>query len=425
MVPVRTLSPLRALYRDRRIFLVYSLLYIAASMGMAAVIFSSNEDAADGPLTTPAFVMYWVGLYSGTAFYFLRRNLILKRFAIAIFVVPLLFISSTSWSLMPSKTLTYATIVLANAAFAAVIVSKISTEELFSIFLAAVIGMVTLGLLLFFIGVESVKYVDTHQRVSLLGLEPVRGFFNHKITAGFFSGLAFYVAIHLLKGVIRVVICLILLAFILFTGSSSALVMLASGAMLVALISALRRIRASTGMTVFAFVVLPLIILVVAVNTYEPVLIALGRDPTFTGRTLLWAWGLEAAMQQPLQGWGYVGYNGSDIAARIALSFDEFQNYLVPHFHNSYVQFFVEMGFIFGGAIIASYFVLAVYFVRRYITVGEAGDRLMAFSLLWIMVSGVFIHTMGRYNDFSMLIYFCAIGYALKKRKVVGDFAHV
>jgi len=74
---------------------------------------------------------------------------------------------------------------------------------------------------------------------------------------------------------------------------------------------------------------------------------AFGKDATLTGRTYLWAEGLAAAWQSPIFGTGYQAYwvQGFSEAERL---WEEF--YIGSrsgfHFHNTYVEVLVELGFV-------------------------------------------------------------------------------
>ncbi|MFU0504476.1 O-antigen ligase family protein [Pseudaminobacter sp. NGMCC 1.201702] len=74
---------------------------------------------------------------------------------------------------------------------------------------------------------------------------------------------------------------------------------------------------------------------------------AFGKDATLTGRTYLWAEGLEAARQSPIFGVGYQAYwvQGFSEAERL---WEEF--YIGSrsgfHFHNTYIEVLVELGFV-------------------------------------------------------------------------------
>ena len=96
-------------------------------------------------------------------------------------------------------------------------------------------------------------------------------------------------------------------------------------------------------------IVLLLALLFVGLNFggMDMLLGAFGKDATLTGRTYLWTEGLTAAWQSPFVGVGYYAYwvQGFSEAERL---WEEF--YIGSrsgfHFHNTYIEVFVELGFV-------------------------------------------------------------------------------
>ncbi|MEP6564750.1 MAG: O-antigen ligase [Mesorhizobium sp.] len=86
-----------------------------------------------------------------------------------------------------------------------------------------------------------------------------------------------------------------------------------------------------------------------------------GKDSTLTGRTYLWEQGWEAAQKSPILGVGYAGYwvQGFAEAERLWAEF-----YISTrtgfHFHNTYIETLVELGFV-GVALISLIILRALY----------------------------------------------------------------
>ncbi|TGV63220.1 O-antigen ligase family protein, partial [Mesorhizobium sp. M00.F.Ca.ET.158.01.1.1] len=82
-----------------------------------------------------------------------------------------------------------------------------------------------------------------------------------------------------------------------------------------------------------------------------------GKDSTLTGRTYLWEQGWNAAMRSPILGVGYAAYWVQGFAEAERL-WNEF--YITTrtgfHFHNTYVEALVELGF--TGAVLISLIML-------------------------------------------------------------------
>ncbi|MBZ9676466.1 O-antigen ligase family protein [Mesorhizobium sp. ES1-1] len=105
------------------------------------------------------------------------------------------------------------------------------------------------------------------------------------------------------------------------------------------------------------------VVAVVALNLglMDFVLGLFGKDSTLTGRTYLWEQGWNAAWKSPALGVGYAAYwvQGSSEAERL---WNEF--YITArsgfHFHNTYIEALVELGFI--GAAMVSLIILRTLF---------------------------------------------------------------
>lgn len=81
------------------------------------------------------------------------------------------------------------------------------------------------------------------------------------------------------------------------------------------------------------------------IDLYAEILHALGKNPTLTGRTYLWGEGIRIGMDDPLLGHGYAAFwvAGQPDAERL------WEEFYIPgksgfHFHNVFVQTFVDLG---------------------------------------------------------------------------------
>ncbi|MEZ5935260.1 MAG: O-antigen ligase family protein [Alphaproteobacteria bacterium] len=74
--------------------------------------------------------------------------------------------------------------------------------------------------------------------------------------------------------------------------------------------------------------------------SYEAILELLGRDPTLTGRTELWAFTIGEGLKRPFTGFGYDAFWFGDNSpgARIALEWG------ISHAHNSWIEVFINLG---------------------------------------------------------------------------------
>jgi exopolysaccharide production protein ExoQ len=73
----------------------------------------------------------------------------------------------------------------------------------------------------------------------------------------------------------------------------------------------------------------------------------MGKDSTFTGRTYLWSQGIKDGLQRPFTGWGYQAFwvVGQPLAERYWYEYGMFDR-AGFHFHNLFINVFVELGFV-------------------------------------------------------------------------------
>ena len=70
----------------------------------------------------------------------------------------------------------------------------------------------------------------------------------------------------------------------------------------------------------------------------------IGKDPTLTGRTELWAWVLDAIAQRPILGWGYAAFWSPNNPAAAEIS--RVLQWYVPEAHNGLLEMALNVGFV-------------------------------------------------------------------------------
>lgn len=138
---------------------------------------------------------------------------------------------------------------------------------------------------------------------------------------------------------------------------------------------------------------------------------AFGKDATLTGRTYLWAEGLAAAQQSPIVGVGYYGYwvQGFSEAERL---WEEF--YIGSrsgfHFHNTYIEVLVELGFI--GLLLASLIIVRVPIghLRRLLDDRDDAASHVMFGIAFMLLVRSFfeVDVIHPYVIGSFLLYYAA-----------------
>jgi exopolysaccharide production protein ExoQ len=92
---------------------------------------------------------------------------------------------------------------------------------------------------------------------------------------------------------------------------------------------------------IFLFVGCVLALIFFATNE-ELIYEFLGKDPTLTGRTLIWPYVIDAIGEKPLFGWGFAAFwvPGNPAALQIAKAV----NWTAPNAHNGLLEFLLEVG---------------------------------------------------------------------------------
>ncbi|MFK0686995.1 O-antigen ligase family protein [Mesorhizobium sp. IMUNJ 23033] len=134
-----------------------------------------------------------------------------------------------------------------------------------------------------------------------------------------------------------------------------------------------------------------------------------GKDSTLTGRTYLWEQGWEAAQQFPVLGYGYAAYwvQGFAEAERLWAEF-----YITTrtgfHFHNTYIETLVELGFV-GVTLIALVILRAFYgHVSSVIFRDWRADSVVLAGAVGLMLLRSFfeVEILGPYFTASFVVYY-------------------
>lgn len=149
-----------------------------------------------------------------------------------------------------------------------------------------------------------------------------------------------------------------------------------------------------------------------------------GKDSTLTGRTYLWAQGLEAARQHPIFGIGYQAYwvQGFPDAERLWEDF-----YIASrsgfHFHNTYIETTVETGVVGLVVLILTLLTPLIVNLRRVLHDARNPQALVMFAIVSLLLvrSFVEIDVIFPYQIGSFLMFFAA-GQIGLRRKVRRSF---
>lgn len=323
---------------------LFFYVYIACTLGANAVIlipFDPSGTIGDNTV----FSLSWVLLHMVSLLVLLTSKKVRAVPLIIALCIGGLLMISAAWSVSWVDSLVYGTMAAGNIVIACVLAAEFSVKQIAKMLLRVLTVLVIAGMLASFIGYDQVRDFDPHARPNFLGGQPIRGFFQHNIMAGFFAAAGAALALSLLRGARRIVVLGIFVLFVLLAGSATGFLLMAAA---VVLVPAAKLVVPKVPAAGLLAVALPAGALLGAVvwQVWVPTLEALGRDPTLTGRTILWEWGYQAIAERPVLGWGFGAYFRSPYGELPSLYVPQFFDYEIAHFHNSYIQTAVDLGVI-------------------------------------------------------------------------------
>lgn len=271
---------------------------------------------------------------------------------------------SPSWSVAPQISLQYGSTLVGVLCVAYLMSVDMNMRGVLILIARVTVTLSVIGLILYVLRADVAIYVDAANRSNLLGTSPFKGLFPHKIVAGYYAATGIVAILATSRrGLGRVLGIICLLAVVMLSSSSTALVLLPFAVA----IYLLTRRALDRGMRTRAWIA-SLVVTATAGGflmawTWSDVLGLLSRDATLTGRTVLWDWGIRTWAERPIFGWGYGAYFETPEAAAVAWSIPEFRSWDVPHFHETYIQAAVDFGLV---GLVALVVVLWKVLVRSY-----------------------------------------------------------
>ena len=136
---------------------------------------------------------------------------------------------------------------------------------------------------------------------------------------------------------------------------------------------------------IFAIFLTPLII--VAVIAPDRFLVLIGKDPTLTGRSFIWAYVIKDIWVKPWLGWGYFGF--WQLSNPYALEINKFMQWVVPHAHNGLLESLLNVGIV-GTALFAFILIRTIVLAVRCLGTSERALGISTISCcVGILVLGV------------------------------------
>jgi exopolysaccharide production protein ExoQ len=390
----------------RRLRLAFYTVYLACAMGLNVVVLIPRDSLGEFG-DNRNFAISWVLLYLLSIVVLASMARIQdSRNLVFVVVIGAFILGSTGWSLLPEVTAIYGTMLVGNIIVAHLIASELSLREIVTLVTRVVLILTVLGIAAYFLGYEQATYFDAHQRPNLFGGIPIRGFFTHKIMASLFAVIGAIGVLATMRGGRRLFFLSLLGVFVAMTSSATGLVLFLMAVALFPLVNLFARKRVRPFDFFVILSVAGLLAAVVGLAQVQSVLEDLGRDPTLTGRTYLWSFGLDVWKERPLVGWGFNAYLNSDLKTEINAVFRALGDYDVPHFHQSFLQTAVDFGlvglvflvYVIGYVLITSY---------RYAVSVDRASGVFAFVSMSVMcVAATTMFLFFNYNHFATLLTF-------------------
>jgi len=245
-----------------------------------------------------------------------RSNLLLA-------VLPLLAIASSLWSQLPLKSLEWGICLAVSTLFAFYLARRLS--------IALVLFVPSIGLA---------------ERANTLGAW--KGVYSGKNNLSritlFLLPAAFYIpARTLLSKVSRIAYIGLSILLIVMAKSAGGTVGLSCLVAYFIATKVIKKFRSSDRVVVLVMIVtLALMVGAAGILYFDQILYFLGKSPTLTGRTAIWAASITSVMKRPLFGYGYMafwrGLQGASAGAVAATG------WAVPSAHNGFLEVWLELG---------------------------------------------------------------------------------
>ncbi|TPI28477.1 O-antigen ligase family protein [Mesorhizobium sp. B3-2-1] len=315
---------------------------VYGSFAVAVSIWAFSYSVIFGQVLILAYYAVWLPLILVDYRRFLRQ--------LSSAWLPLLFAAyvcfSVFWSQAPGITARTAVQYLSHITCAYVAARTVSVRTLT---IGALVGI-------FFVLLYSMK-VDGYSEDVLDGTYNFVGAFASKNQIGFVGSLGIYFSVVFLAFLRRgrlsfmltVPVVLLSVYVLIVSHSATSIASIPAVLALVALLAMSKLLSRRYRRVIFVIGTgMIVVVAIVALNLglMDFVLGLFGKDSTLTGRTYLWEQGWDAAMRSPILGVGYAAYWVQGFAEAERL-WNEF--YITTrtgfHFHNTYVEALVELGF--------------------------------------------------------------------------------
>lgn len=333
----------------------------------------------------------------------------------AVALIVLIFLS-TAWSLHPDVTIRRSVNYLSTIVTACYLAARFDIDEIMKI-LSWGIGISAVSSFLFVAAFP----IDAIHQASPLQIEDIagswKGVFPHKnilgqaMTVGVIAQL--YLLLNKRAGTTwhALMLC-VCLALVILSRSSSAIILAALYLLGASLIFVLQRAPRYFGVSLAMLAVLGLSMATVYWADPNSLWEGLGRDPTLTGRTVLWGLILPLISEKPILGWGYSAMWLPN--EPIALAISQTVGWRVPSAHNTFLEVALGLGLV-GLVIVLLFLFISIWRSVRCLIAGQ--HKLGMISLLFfvgVTISGATESTLAQNQSiqwavFNVLSFSCGL----------------
>lgn len=338
-----------------KLIYLYSCVYFVGLMGGFSFLYYNGEGLNLSPYIFS--ILYIVGLFFLLSK--LKKINLYAGFSILIFLLALFLSSIFSFDFQTS--IVNFIMILFNIIFSYILFTRFSPYDLIKIIFSSVVFMLILSVILLLFKRDFFFYYDPLDRESILELINIKGAFPHKIHAGIYLTIGFLCGTVIAKKmklnffkIIILFLISIMFIFCLATGSSLSLFLLL---FCIFMVDFLRKISRLLGAYLVSFLILFPVstfwLFASQLNIVKSVAEFLGRDPTLTGRTIIWDLGYKYIVENLMFGSGIGSFFLDKPNSPASQMWAEMKYYQAPSFHNGYLQLLAETG-LFGFLILIS-----------------------------------------------------------------------
>jgi O-antigen ligase len=216
----------------------------------------------------------------------------------------LLAIASAAWSQDPVRTIEFSSILVVNMLFAFYLVERFRPDQQIDLFIIlGWIALVASFLMVAFYPAHGIDYKEGQT-------SPWEGIFLHKndcavVMCFLASGWFFRSARHVLR-LVGIVYVLLVAVLLVMTESRTGWILAASLLIYLLSIETVVRFKFKDRVFILCLLALASTLLIAALATHSSeFFVLIGKDPTATGRTQIWAAVFNSIMKRPLLGFGY------------------------------------------------------------------------------------------------------------------------